>query len=51
MGLHFMIRRICVVRLADKVSTDVLQDKVDVIVKMKDMILQSCLRWYGHVIH
>ena len=28
---------------------DVLQDRVGVVVKIKD-IIQSCLRWYGHVI-
>ena len=44
-----MIRMICEVRLVDRVSTDVLRDKVGVVVKMEDMITQSRLRWYGHV--
>ena len=43
-----MIRLICGVRLADRMSTDVLQDRVGVAVKIED-IIQSCLRWYGHV--
>ena len=35
-------------RLADRVSTDVLRDRVGVFVKTEDMIIQSRLRWYGH---
>ena len=46
---HCMIRMMCGVRLVDRVSTDVLHDRVGVVVKIKDMIIQSCLRWYGHV--
>ena len=37
-------------RLVDRVSTDVLWDKVDSVVKIKD-IIHSRLGWYGHVIH
>ena len=44
-----MIRIICGVRLVDRMSTDILQSKVGV-VKTKDMIIQSRLWWYGHVI-
>ena len=44
-----MIRIMCGVRLVDKVSTDVLRDRVSVIVKIEGMIIQSRLRWYGHV--
>ena len=44
-----MIRMMCGVRLVDRVSTDVLRDRVSVVVKIEDMITQSCLRWYGHV--
>ena len=44
-----MIRMICGVRLADRVLTDVLWDRVNVIVKIEDIIIQSHLRWYGHV--
>ena len=39
----------CGVRLVDRVSTDVLCDRVDVVVKIEDMRIQSCLQWYGHV--
>ena len=46
---HQMIRMICGVRLVDRVSTDVLCDRVGVVVKIEDMIIQSCPRWYGHV--
>ena len=46
-----MVRMICGVRLFDRVSTDVLYDRVGVVVKTEDMIIQSCLQWYGHVMH
>ena len=46
-----MIRMMCGVRLVDRVSTDVLWDSVGVVVKIEDMIIQSRLRWYGHVMH
>ena len=44
-----MIRMMCGVRLADRVWTDVLCDRVGVVVKIENMIIQSRLRWYGHV--
>ena len=44
-----MIRMMCWVRLVDRVSTDVLRDRVGVAVKIEDMIIQSRLSWYGHV--
>ena len=45
-----MIRMMCGVSLVDRVSTDVLRDKVGVVVTIKDSIIQRCLRWSGHVI-
>ena len=36
-------------RLVDRLLTDVLRDRVGVVVKIEDMIIQSCPRWYGHV--
>ena len=36
--------------LVDRVSTDVLQGRLYVVVKIED-IIQSHLQWYGHVIH
>ena len=45
-----MIRIMCGVRLVDRVSTDVLRDRVGAVVVMEDFIIQRCLRWYGHVI-
>ena len=45
-----MIWMMCGVRLVDKVSTDVLQDRRAVVVKIKDVIMQSRLRWYGHLL-
>ena len=48
---HHMIRMMCGVRLVDRVSTHVLHDRVGVVVKIEDMIIQSRLRWYGHVMH
>ena len=38
-------------RLVDRVSTDVLWDKVGVVVKIEDTIIQCPLQWYGHAIH
>ena len=46
-----MIRMMCGVRLADRVSTDVLRYMVGIIMKIKDMIIQISLWWYGHIIH
>ena len=44
-----MIRMMCGVRLVDRVTTNVFRDRVGVVVKIEDMIIQSRLRWYGHV--
>ena len=43
-----MIRMMCGVRLVYRVST-VLWNRVSVVLKIEHMIIQSCLRWYGHV--
>ena len=43
-----MIRMMCGVRLIDRVSTDVLRDRVGVAAKIEDMIIQCHLRWYGY---
>ena len=45
------IRMINAVRLVDRLSTNVLRDRVGVNVKIEDMIIQSRLWWHGHVIH
>ena len=39
----------CGVRLVDRVLIDVLGDRVSRVVKIEDMIIQSTLPWYGHV--
>ena len=39
-----MIRMMCGVRLVDRVSTDLLWDKVSVVVKIEDMITETSLR-------
>ena len=44
-----MIRMMCGVRLVNRVSTDVLRDRVGVVVKIENLIIQSRLRWYDHV--
>ena len=44
-----MIRMICGVRLVDRVLTDVLRDRMGVVVKIEDLIIHSRLRCYGHV--
>ena len=46
-----MIRMMCGMRLVDRVSTNVLRDRVDIVVKIEDMIIQRHLRWHGHVMH
>ena len=46
---HHMIRMMCGMRLVDRLPIDVLRDRVVVAVKIEDMIIQSCLWWYGHV--
>ena len=43
-----MIRMMCGVRLVYRVST-VLWNRVSVVFKIEHMIIQSRLRWYGHV--
>ena len=45
-----MIRMMCGVRLVDRVSTDLLRDRVGVVVTIEDFIIQRRLRWYGDVI-
>ena len=45
-----MIKMTSGVRLVDRGSTDVLRDRVGVIVKIGDMIMLGRLRWYGQVI-
>ena len=47
---HRMIRMMCGMRLVERVLTDVLRDKVSVVVKIEDMMIQTHLRWYDHVI-
>ena len=46
-----MIKIICGERLVNRVSTDAFRDRVGVVVKTEDMTIQSCLQWYGHVMH
>ena len=41
----------CGVRVVYKVSTDVLLNRMGVVVKIEDMKIQNCLRWNGHVMH
>ena len=43
-----MIRMMCAVKLVDRVLTDVLRERVGVVMKKEDTIIQSCLQWYGH---
>ena len=44
-----MIRMMCGVILVDRVLTDDLCDRIGVAVKIDDLIIQSCLQWYGNV--
>ena len=43
-----MIKMMCEVRLVDRVLTDVLPDRVGLVVKIEYMIIQNRLQWYGH---
>ena len=45
---HCMIRMMCGVKLVDRVLTDVLCERVSVVMKKEDTIIQSCLQRYGH---
>ena len=45
-----IIRTMCGVRLANRVLPDVFRDRVGVVMKIDD-IIQSRLRWHGHVTH
>ena len=45
-----MMKIMCRVRLVDRWWTDVLSDRVGVVVNIED-IIQSRLWWYGHVMH
>ena len=47
---HHPIRMMCGVRLVNRVSTDVLRDRMSVVVEIEKMIMQSHLQWYDHVI-
>ena len=38
-------------KLFDRVSSDVLRERVGVVVKIEDILVDSCLQWCGHVIH
>ena len=45
-----MIKMMCGVRLVERLSTDVLWDRVGVVVKIGNMIMENGLRWYCHAI-
>ena len=46
-----MIRMMCGVRLVENLLIDVVCDREGVVMKTEDMIIQSRLQWYGHVMH
>ena len=43
-GVEHCMIRMCGVRLVGRVSADVFCDRVGIVVKVEDMIIQSCLR-------
>ena len=45
-----MIRMMCGMRVVDRLPTDVLCDRVVVVMKIDDKIIQSRLRFFGHAI-
>ena len=44
-----VIRMMCGVRQVDSIQTDVLGDKVGVVLKIENMIFKNRLPWYDHV--
>ena len=51
-GVEEYMIKMCEARLDDNMLTDLLCDRVDdVVVKIEDMTIQSCLWWYGHIMH
>ena len=48
LGVERRMNRVSGVRLVDRVL-NVLRDGESVVVKIEDMIIQSRLQWYGHV--
>ena len=50
-GVERQIIRMCGVRLVDRVPTDILCNRLGVVVKIEDMIIQNHLWWYGHIMH
>ena len=49
-GVERRMIRMCGVRLVDTVPTNVLRDRVGGVIDVKiEDIIQSRLRWYGHV--
>ena len=48
-GVEYRMIRMSGTPLVDRVPTDVLRDRVGLVMKIEDMIIQSRLRWYGHV--
>ena len=44
-----MMRMTCGMRLVDRVSNDFLRDRVSVVVKIEDMIIQSGLQGFGTI--
>ena len=47
---HPIIKMMCG-RQVDKVSTEILRDRMGIVVKIEDMIIQNSQRWYGCVLH
>ena len=46
-----IIRATCGSKLFDRVSSGVLKERLGVVVKIEDILVDSCLQWCGHVIH
>ena len=47
---HPIIKMMCG-RQVDKVSTEIFHDRVGIVVKIEDMIIQNSQWWYGCVLH
>ena len=47
---QYTIRKMCGVRLIDRILSDVLRERVDIFVKKEDILVHGRLLWYGHIL-
>ena len=47
---QYTIRKMCGVRLIDRILSGVLRERVDIFVKKEDILVHGRLLWYGHIL-